>query len=891
MLMLEQASSHKSAPHLQVFATDSSDDMLQLARAGAYPEEVAASITPARLERFFSEYSGYFRIKSEVRDIVVFAPHDVFKDPPFAHLDLIVCPSVLGDLQPEVRRGVLRLFHFALERDGALIVGPNDEIDEPGLFEADGRTTRVFRRRDGPRRPLVMPLSARAIRAAANGEPAAAAGALWESSFVLAHRRALEKHIVPSVLVDAENRVVHYSPRAWQFLRIPGGELNHDILALVGTSLRAPLQRGLAEARRVDLPWVSPPLAIMTDHGPRRVLLRVEPAGRVDHTQLLLVMFDELAADANAAAADAADPDANAEEALKKELHSAASVDRLATALERTNLRLRAIVDAVTVPSIQESHSAERDNGKLRAILGELESNQEELRALNQDITAVDLARRQRIDELAQQSSDSYQLLQATGIATLFLDTELRVLRFTPRATEIFRVSEADVGRPLVELTHTLATTELIPDAERVLEHLTAVEREVRADGDRWYLLRMLPYRPVPAYVSGVAVTLVDITDRVRAEEVLRQADRRKDEFLALLAHELRNPLAPISSGVELLRIAAPDHEIIRKVIPMMRRQVRQLVRMVDDLLEASRISGGRLRLRKGPTLLSDVVRDAVSATTLLIDQAKQRLTVDVPDEPVLLDADAARLTQVLSNLLSNASRYTPSGGHITVDARREGTEAVIRVTDTGVGMSKDVMQNMFGMFYRGANARRAGDSGLGIGLAIAKELVEMHGGMLTASSAGPGRGSQFMIQLPVSTDATAIVPAKEADILPSHGLRVLIVDDNPDAAEALSLQVEAMGAHQVVTVLGGEDALSRGREFRPDVVLLDLGMPEMDGFEVARRIRQEAWGKHVTLVALTGWGQEEHRQRTKAAGFNRHLTKPADRADIESVLAQSEPQ
>jgi two-component system CheB/CheR fusion protein len=873
MLLLERASDLEVMPKLQVFATDSSDDMLKFARTGVYPEEVASTVPPARLERFFSEHPGHYRVGAEARNVVVFAAHDVFKDPPFSHLDLIVCPSLLEDLQPAVRRGVLRLFHFALEPDGLLVVGPTDEADDRDLFVREEGMPRILRRKDGPRKPF-MPMSAASRNADAVGVvPAGTAASSQENPFATAHRRAVEKHVTPSVLVNADDVVVHYSPRAWRFLRIPGGELTHDIVTLVDVRLRPRLQEGLAQARRTGMSWVSEPLAVLTDYGPRRLLLRIEHAGDVKNGPLLVVIFDELA-----------DSGRDTGETIEHGSELPEELDRIHELLQRTTVRLSGL--QLLLSGEPKGGSPSSTNGRLSAILDELQSSSAEMRVVNEAMLTTEIAQQRRLDELARRSSDSYQLLQSTGIATLFLDTDLRLLRFTPQAAEVFRVVDQDVGSHLSDLAHTLSYAALADDARRVLEHLTNVEVEAAAEGNRWYLIRMLPYRPVPGYISGIAITLLDISDRRRAEEMLRLADRRKDEFLALLAHELRNPLAPLMSGIEFLGEAAADHKMVQQAVPLMRRQMQQLVRIVDDLLEVSRITGGRLQLQRSLALLTDIVRDATASVAPLINQARQQLTINLGDEPIVLEADAARLMQVLSNLLNNASRYTPPGGRIDVTARRERDEAVITVVDTGVGMPEHVLRNIFEMFYRGSDARRVSASGLGIGLAIARQLVEMHGGTLTARSAGPGHGSEFVLRMPVSEQA---LPTSSPSPRRSraNGHRVLIVDDNRDAAEALSLQVKTMGA-QVRTALSASDALGIGPDFLPDVVLLDLGMPDVDGFEAARQIRQTAWGRRVHLVALTGWGQDKDRQRTKQAGFDRHLTKPAEPAELESVLAQS---
>lgn len=873
MVMMEQAAERAVRPHLQVFASDLSDEMLKRAREGVYPLEVAVTVPPERLDRFFTKHPGYYRVHREVRDVVVFASHNVFRDPPYSHLDLVVCRNLLRELQPEVRRGVIRLFHYALEPHGLMIVGSRAIEVDPTLFVCEDAAAGIYRRRTGPRQPLLLPASVRPFGEAHQhmdmlGHPFAAPS----HPHAQVHRHAMEGHTPASLLVDASNNIVHYSPRAWMFLRIPGGALAHD-MRLVPEPLRRRMLEGLAVVRKDRLrEWVSEPLVADTDHGPRHVQLRVEPVQGLDAHELALVVFEEIA---NALPSPTQ---------VDREGAAAAFVERVGRGLALTDQRLREIVWHTEKGGAESGPLQETTNTELRALMEELQRSQEQLQVVNEELLTLDLENQRRIDELAQLSNDLHHLLQSTGIATLFLDRNLRIVRFTPPITDLFSIRHTDAGRPLSDFTHKLNVDNLIGDVRRVVDHQATVSREISSEAGRWYLMRMMPNRNADR-VDGAVITLVDITERRRAEDDLREAHRRKDEFLAVLAHELRNPLAPIASGIELMKSAGSEPQMLERLVPMMGRQVRQLVRMVDDLLEVSRISGGHLRLQRAPVQLADIVRDAVASVAPLIERAGQNLLVSMPDEPVLLDADAARLTQVVANLLNNATRYTEAGGRINISAERDREMVAISVRDTGLGMSEEVAQHVFELFYRGNDPRQAGDSGLGIGLAIARQLVELHGGTLSCASAGPDRGSEFTVRIPVAAEELRLVPQRERRQQNLTGHRVLVVDDNRDAAETLSMQVKAMGVDAVQTALSGDDALRSGADFQPDVVMLDLGMPGMDGFEVARRMRREPWGKRAILVAVTGW--EEDRQRTKDAGFDRHLTKPVDPAVLESVISR----
>jgi signal transduction histidine kinase/ActR/RegA family two-component response regulator len=376
------------------------------------------------------------------------------------------------------------------------------------------------------------------------------------------------------------------------------------------------------------------------------------------------------------------------------------------------------------------------------------------------------------------------------------------------------------------------------------------------------------------------------LSELIRNEEALRSADRRKDEFLAILAHELRNPLAPIRNSLHILRLATPQDAIASRATEMMERQVSHMVRLVDDLLEVSRISRGKIDLRRELTDVSSVVRSALETSGPLIDAAGQHLVLEFPREPLQLHGDVVRLTQVVANLLNNASKYSEAGGRIWLTVRREGDSAVIAVRDTGRGIPPDQLARVFDPFVQIEHQPNRAKGGLGIGLTLVKRLVELHGGTVEARSEGPGRGSEFIVQLPLAAGLTAEAPAEAPADSPALGRRrVLVVDDNRDAAESLGMVLELLGA-EVFIASSGPEALDNLVARQPTVVLLDIGMPGMDGFEVARRIRQQPRFHHVTLIALTGWGQEGDRRLSQAAGFDHHLIKPADIQTLQGLLA-----
>jgi signal transduction histidine kinase len=370
----------------------------------------------------------------------------------------------------------------------------------------------------------------------------------------------------------------------------------------------------------------------------------------------------------------------------------------------------------------------------------------------------------------------------------------------------------------------------------------------------------------------------------------LQAADRRKDEFLAILAHELRNPLAPIRTAVQLLwlkELGESQRAMARSVID---RQVEHLVRLIDDLLDVSRITRGMITLHREPVLIAAIIARAVETIRPAIDAARLEFTIELPDELLTVDGDRTRLVQIVSNVLHNAAKFTDEGGRISLKVRRQGPQVVICVADTGIGIAPELVPAIFDLFTQVHATSERAQAGLGIGLALVRRLTEMHGGTVTVQSEGPGRGTEVILRFPVvATESTSFespVTQTRVALSPSPR-RILVADDNRDAAESLSLQLQLAG-HDVRTAHDGIEALALVGTFKPHVVLLDLGMPRMDGCETARQIRLHSWGQRITLVALTGWGQQQDRQRTTEAGFDLHLVKPVTESELFRAVESS---
>jgi signal transduction histidine kinase/ActR/RegA family two-component response regulator len=425
-----------------------------------------------------------------------------------------------------------------------------------------------------------------------------------------------------------------------------------------------------------------------------------------------------------------------------------------------------------------------------------------------------------------------------------------------------------------------------VRDAEVLIE---------RPDGSRaTVIVNIRPLTNAQGEIAGAINCFYDITERKHTEERSREyiarladADRRKSEFLAMLAHELRNPLATIRSGLQVQRLTDGDAHAANSVIELMERQVVHLVRLVDDLLDVNRIDRGKIELRRGRIELATVVHAAVETARSLVERLGHELIVELPSEPIWLNADPLRLAQVVGNLLNNASKFTENGGYIRLTVTLQGEEAVIRVRDNGAGIAADQLPLVFDMFKQADVAIEHSGTGLGIGLALVKSLVEMHGGTVEAHSAGVGDGSEFVVRLPITHEAAQLRPIRppHEKLINTNARRVLVVDDNRDAAESLAMLLMLSG-HETHVAHDGLEAVGKARELNPDIILLDIGLPRINGFEAARRIRQQSQGKPLMLVALTGWAQEADRKKSREAGFDAHIVKPVDPDVLTNLLA-----
>ncbi|MGY6216834.1 PAS domain-containing protein [Methylolobus aquaticus] len=494
-----------------------------------------------------------------------------------------------------------------------------------------------------------------------------------------------------------------------------------------------------------------------------------------------------------------------------------------------------------------------------------------------------DITERQRTEMALRKLQQEQELILDSVPAMIFYkDTANRLLRVNARVAEAL-----GLPKDRIEGRH---TSEFFPDeAERYYQDDLVVIRSgqprlgieepirVAADRVRWLSTDKVPLKDAAGKVTGVLVMATDITDRKLAEAALQDADRRKDEFLATLAHELRNPMAPIGNAVQILQTDGIDGPTRAWCCQLIERQVEHLTKLVDELLDISRITRGKISLDWQPVAVGDIVERALESCRPLLETYRHQLDLRLPSAAVYVAGDRVRLAQVVSNLLNNAAKYTEPGGHITLTVEHGDEGVTIRVRDDGIGIPPALLSQVFEMFTQGDQSLEKAQGGLGIGLSLARELVALHHGWIQAYSAGAGQGSEFVVWLPAASPPSEPAPAvSEAAPAPSAPRRVLVADDNQDAGNSLAALLRALG-HEVHIARDGLEAVAAAEAHRPEFILMDIGMPRLNGYDACRRIREHAWGRDIVITALTGWGQDSDRQRSQEAGFSHHLTKPVD--------------
>ncbi len=785
MLLCEYAEKLESPPSIQVFATDLDEEVIAAAREGIYPLTIAADVSEERLRRFFiKEHRGY-RVRRELREMVLFALHDVLKDSPFSRVDLLTCRNLLIYLTREAQQRAFEIFHFALRGEGRLFLGTSESMDDgSALFSVLDKVHRIFARRAVARVPLPLPVGASALRRALEARGTSGTGPVVhgaafaqtsQSAAVRAaelggehrvsweelHFRLIERFAPPSLIVDQDYNIVHVSENAGRYLRFAGGAPSVNLMKVVNPMLRVELRAALFRAAQSSAPVEVFRVPVEVEGEREAVDIRVSPAQEIAPDYLLVVFTVR-------EKQGAGEP--------QQSMEAEPAVRNLEREIEQVKSRLRDTVEqyeASTEELKASNEELQAMNEELRSATEELETSREELQSINEELTTVNQELKSSVEELAHSNSDLHNLMAATAIGTIFMDRQLRIARYTPPAVALFNLIPGDVGRPIADLKHRLEYPGLTEDVEEVLRTLIPIEREVHDADGRWFIARLLPYRTTQDVIAGAVLTFVDITARKVSEAALEQSREElwdalqdteraradaetagcaKDHFLAVLSHELRTPLTPVVMAVQML---AQRHDLpadVPSALKMIERNIRIEAHLIDDLLDVTRISQGKLAIARAEVDLHEAIRTALEISMPDIDAKSQQLSVALDATEYRLSGDERRLQQVVWNVLKNASKFSPAGGSIQLRTRNEGVSIVVEITDSGVGMEGDVVEKIFNPFEQ-ADATVAREfGGLGLGLAISKATVEAHGGKLAARSLGRGKGATFTATLPLDT-------------------------------------------------------------------------------------------------------------------------------------------
>lgn len=1001
MLFHEFAQEHKRNIDVKIFATDVHRTSLEAAGAGVYREASVLDMPRHYLERYFVQKRGQYVVNQDLRKMVIFAPHNLTKDPPFTKLDLITCRNVLIYLNPATQRKVLTLFHFGLRTGGVLFLGPSESIsDLEEEFDTIDRHWKVFRkRRDIRLHPgtglATMPLSETAMLLRNPlGNPGKNDSQLSEI-----YENLLGRYVPPSLLLNEHQELVHSFGDARKYLQVPEGKATTDVLKMLDNSLRIAVSSALHQAAKTNKPVVYSGVRFTIDGQDR--LMKVTavslPNKRTKSNFYQICLEPEEAL-----------PPALPAQTFDIQGESAERITSLERELMYTKEHLQSTVEELET-SNEELQST---NEELVASNEELQSTNEELHSVNEELYTVNAEHQRKIEELIQLTSDMDNLLSSTEIGTIFLDLDMNIRKFTPAAGRLFNLLPHDVGRPFKHISNNLQmdNATLVGLIDRMHTDGKGLEQEVESPQRQSFLMRILPYQAQNGQIVGTVLTFIDITavkqarqelgvsqsrldavldnstaiifvkdlndrytvvnrrfavlmhgqsrsiigktdfelfpaplarsryeydhrvrdtqavveteevfelpdgphtyltirfplkdgqnrvyavagistditDRKRAEDEAHEALSRRDQFLAMLSHELRNPMGAILNATQVLERVGLDDALKREAREVIQRQVSQMSRLLDDLLDVTRIAQNRIRLQKVVLDLREPLTEAIATVKPAYETAHVVLDLDnfVDALPVL--GDTARLQQMFVNLLMNAAKYTRSGGNVRLSVEKVDEQIVIRVKDSGVGIRPEMLERVFDLFVQANETLDRAEGGMGVGLTLVRTIAEMHGGSVKALSDGQNKGSEFIVGLPLSaekpTTGTSSPPRS------SRPATVVIVEDNADSRRMLEAMLKLDG-YTVHTASDGNEGLSAILKLRPQFAIIDIGLPGMDGYQVAKRTRESLAKDEVLLIALTGYGRPEDRRAVLDAGFDEHLVKPLKPNELLQVLGNT---
>jgi two-component system CheB/CheR fusion protein len=918
--LVEYLGARLAGTKIQVFGSDVSVDALETARAGRYIENIARNVSPERLERFFVRDGDHYCVKKSIRTLCTFARHNVATDPPFSRIDLVSCRNLLIYLDPMLQRTVMPLFHYALAPDGVLMLGPSESVGASSeLFSLiPSVSSKLYSKNPSPGRPrmglpasTVMPQAFVSARPSAGGREVPTRAELLRDEV---NRMTLERYTPPSVLCDEELNILEFRGDTSAYLANPNGPPSSSLKRLARPEIFLAIDEAVRRARRETTVIRKASLRLNTADSAASVTLEVHPVQIAGVPgRWYLIFFEALAKGDTPSHKPGRAPLTNlvaqALRQVKGRSERGASsqkdleIARLDAELEGSNRHLLAILEEHD-RAREDLRASEEEllssNEEFQSTNEELETAKEELQSVNEELTTTNDELRYRNhelktanDEVARARDFSQAIVETMSEPLLVLEADLKITLANRAFYQTFQTSpDKTIGTMLYDLGNEQWN---IPALRELLEELVPQRTSVRDyqithefPGIGLRTMQLSAMRIAWPAQALILLTIADVTQQHQAFGRLQSADQQKDEFLAMLAHELRNPLAAIRNGLQVWERDSADKETQKIARLGAQRQLDHEIRLVEDLLDVSRITRGIIILKTESIDLVETVRRAIEAMRPEFEAYAHEITLAFPTVVLPIKGDAMRIEQVVTNLLGNAVKYTPHGGHIRISLERYLDDAVLTVVDSGIGMTAELIPTIFDIFVQAERSLDRKAAGLGLGLALVHRLVGLHGGDVRAYSEGPNRGSKFVVRLPAMPHGTAAEEPVHVAIhsVPSLGaMRILVVDDNLDALES-SAALLSIDGHEVQTARDGPSALLCVEQFKPEVVLLDIGLPEMDGYEVARRIRSMP-GQHDTLlIAHSGYGEEEHIQRATQAGFDHHLIKPADLSRLSALVA-----
>jgi len=1022
ILLDEEAQRRDWRGEIKIFATDVHQASIEQAGLGVYSPEQVKGVSASRLNRYFVLRDDQYQIAAPLRKSVVFASHNLMRDPPFTNLDLITCRNMLIYLQPEAQRKVIALLHYGLKCGGHMMLGPSESPGElQNEFDVVHNHWRIFSKRRDVRLTEDLRQPLRSLTTAGlpyKTSSVALTPRLPERQVIAAYEQLAKKYIPPTFIIKASGELIYSTAGAGAIVQRREGFSQNNLLSQVGRDLRLAIS-GLLKRVGSDQQAASyQGIKVETVEGTVAAHVTVAPiqlTGIAD-ANFMVTIEHQVATAAIPHSRNGEVSDLGAAESSRAEHVDSARlthqfVNEMESELQDTRESLQSSVEQMEATN----EELQATNEELIASNEELQSTNEELHSVNEELYTVNIEHQRKIDELTEVTEDLDNLVRSTDAATMFLDNDLRLRRFGPAAKNIFRVLQTDIGRKLDTFAHTLVYDDLFADLQKVLKTRTPIEHEVIDVSNTHYMVRILPYESRVG-AGGIILSLIDLTQirsaradleaserkfrgtfenaavgiahvaldgswldvnqrlcdivgykreellkqqfqdithdedidgdmrrlqklirgevdrysmqkryirkngrdvwinltvslqrdslgdpmycitvvqdispRKRFEQELKTAIRQRDRFLATLSHELRNPLSALLHAARLMKRTQREEQD-NKHLQVVLRQADQVSRLLDDLLDVSRVTQNKIVLTRTLIDLKPILLEATDAIQPLIDAASHKLDVLLPADPVWVQGDRTRILQVLENLLNNASKYTPPGGIIELKLETNDDEAVIAVTDNGLGLTANMLQAVFDMFVQSESSRDDRQGGMGLGLTLVKSLVELHEGTVSARSSGPNQGSTFEVRLPTTDlrpaeEATEEATEQEVQSRERLGV-VLIVEDQPDSREMLA-EILRLDGYEVLTASDGDQGLATILSGKPDVALVDIDLPGLSGLQIARQVRKTLGPADVSLVALTGFGRATDRSEAIEAGFDEHLVKPVSPEDLYRVLTK----